>query len=51
MLGGGEGVRGARKGVRGVRILIENPRRGALPGEGEGRPRGQEAVCREWGGG
>ena len=38
------GVRGARKG--GDRIFIENPRRGAFPGEG---PRGWEGVCNELG--
>ena len=34
----------------GVRLFIENPRRGGLPGE-EGGGRGREGVCGEFGGG
>ena len=47
LLGGGEGVRGARKGVRGVGFLLKITGGGARrEGEGGG-PRGWEGVCGE----
>ena len=45
------GVRGARREGGGGGFFIESPKRGVLPGEGGGGPRGREGVCGDFLGG